>query len=186
MLNPNTQMKYKHTAILLIAVCFVVLLAAGLHVQNDRSALGEQVDTSDFTLYEQLASYATLRVGEAAPNINFGGASSLYDIDAEEVLMVFWASWCPHSMEEIPQLNSWAAAHPNTKVIAISLDEEQEAFERAVVQYTNLLHYTDLQKWEGKAVQDYYIYRTPTLIRLDKDKKIVRKYTSTAELMQGE
>ena len=89
-------------------------------------------------------------------------------------------------MEEIPQLNSWAAAHPNTKVIAISLDEEQEAFERAVVQYTNLLHYTDLQKWEGKAVQDYYIYRTPTLIRLDKDKKIVRKYTGTAELMQGE
>ena len=81
-------------------------------------------------------------------------------------------------MEEMPKLNAWAAANPNTKVVAISLDEDQAAYETTIQQFPNIFHHTDLKKWEGKAVNDYFVYGTPTFIVLDKDKKIVGKYAS--------
>lgn len=143
-------------------------------------------DTDKEAFDKRMAGYAAMKAGEVAPNIVLGPKLSVYDLSAEDFLVVFWASWCPHCMEEMPQLDSWAAAHPNTTVVAISLDEDQTAYEQATAQYPNMMHHTDLQKWEGKAVNDYYIYGTPTFLRLDKDKKIVRKYTRITELTQGE
>ena len=142
-------------------------------------------DTDKEAFDKRMAGYAAMKPGVAAPDIHLGGTSTLYDIAAENVLVVFWASWCPHCMEEIPKLNAWAKEHPNTKVVAISLDEDKTAYDTAIEQLPNLMHSTDLKKWEGQAVQDYYVYGTPTFIMLDKDKKIVGKYASFNELMNN-
>ena len=133
-----------------------------------------------------MAGYAAMKEGNQAPNIIFEKqinsssalAVGLYNIKSEQTLVVFWASWCPHCMEEMPKLNEWAKNNPNTKVIAISLDEDKTAYENAISNFTNLSHYCDFKKWNSKAVKDYYIYGTPTFILLDKDKKIVGKYSS--------
>ncbi len=135
-------------------------------------------DTDKQAFDKRMAGYAAMKAGEVAPNIALGSKLSLYDLAAEEVLVVFWASWCPHCIEEMPQLDSWAAAHPNTMVVAISLDEDQAAYEAAARELPNLIHTTDFKKWDGKAVQDYFIYGTPTFILLAKNKKIVGKYSS--------
>ena len=134
----------------------------------------------------RMAGYAAMKEGNQAPNIIFEKqinsssalAVGLYNIKSEQTLVVFWASWCPHCMEEMPKLNEWAKNNPNTKVIAISLDEDKTAYENAISNFTNLSHYCDFKKWNSKAVKDYYIYGTPTFILLDKDKKIVGKYSS--------
>jgi thiol-disulfide isomerase/thioredoxin len=131
---------------------------------------------------KRMAGYAAMKEGEVAPNIAFEGlklkVKNLYEIEARQVLVVFWASWCPHCMEDMPKINTWALANPTTKVVAISLDDNKAAYEEAIKEFPNLDHHTDLKKWEGKAVNDYFVYGTPTLILLDKDKKIIGKYAS--------
>jgi thiol-disulfide isomerase/thioredoxin len=140
----------------------------------------EGVDKMAFE--KRMAGYAAMKEGEVAPNIAFEGlklkVKNLYEIEARQVLVVFWASWCPHCMEDMPKINTWALANPSTKVVAISLDDDKAAYEEAIKEFPNLDHHSDLKKWEGKAVNDYFVYGTPTLILLDKDKKIIGKYAS--------
>lgn len=137
-----------------------------------------QDETDKAAFYKRMAGYTTMKEGIQAPNITFTNNSTLYDIQSERILVVFWASWCPHCMEELPKVTTWAASNPNTKVVALSLDEDQAAYEEMIKRFPNLIHNTDLKKWGGKAVNDYYIYGTPTFILLDKDKKIIGKYSS--------
>jgi hypothetical protein len=49
----------------------------------------------------------------------------------------------------------------NTKIIAISLDEDKTAYQTAIANLINLSHYCDFKKWDSKAVADYYVYGTP-------------------------
>lgn len=143
---------------------------------NDNTA-----EKSEFE--KRMTGYQAMKIGSQAPNITFTNNSTLYDIQSKQTLVVFWASWCPHCMEELPKINIWAAEHPNTKVVAISLDDDQTAYETVIKEHQNLMHNTDLKRWEGKAVNDYYIYGTPTLVLLDKDKKIVGKYSKFEDLI---
>ena len=154
------------------------------YIDENYKALAAQCqDETDKAAFDKrMAGYAAIKEGAQAPNITFTNNNTLYEIQSEKTIVVFWASWCPHCMEELPKINAWAAANPNTKVVAISLDDDQTAYETTIKQYPNLYHHTDLKKWKGKAVNDYYIYGTPTFILLDKDKKIVGKYSSFAEI----
>lgn len=154
------------------------------YIDENYKALAAQCqDETDKAAFDKrMAGYAAIKEGAQAPNITFTNNNTLYEIQSEKTIVVFWASWCPHCMEELPKINAWAAANPNTKVVAISLDDDQTAYETTIKQYPNLYHHTDLKKWKGKAVNDYYIYGTPTFILLDKDKKIVGKFSSFAEI----
>ena len=146
----------------------------------------EVVDKMAFE--KRMAGYAAMKEGEVAPNIAFEGlklkVKNLYEMEAPQVLVVFWASWCPHCMEEMPKINTWALANPTTKVVAISLDDDKSAYEEAIKEFPILDHHTDLKKWEGKAVKDYYVYGTPTFILLDSEKKIIRKTASLDSLLK--
>ena len=106
-----------------------------------------------------------------------GKPFNLGDFKGKKVFVNLWASWCPHCMEELPKLNEWAVVNPKTKVVAISLDDDKTAYETTIQKFPALIHDTDLKKWEGKAVTDYFVYGTPTFIVLDKDKNIVDKYS---------
>jgi len=137
-----------------------------------------QDDTQKAEFENRMAGYAAMKEGNQAPNITLTNNQTLYDIKSEQTLIVFWASWCSHCMEEMPKINQWATENPNTKVVAISLDEDKTTYENTIKNFPNLLHHCDFKKWESPAVKDYYIYGTPTFILLDKDKKIIGKYSS--------
>ena len=137
-----------------------------------------QDDTQKAEFENRMAGYAAMKEGNQASNIALADNQTLYDIKTEQTLLVFWASWCPHCMEEIPKLEAWAKENPNTKVVAISLDEDKTAYEATIKNFPNLQHHCDYKKWESPAVKNYYIYGTPTFILLDKDKKILGKYSS--------
>jgi thiol-disulfide isomerase/thioredoxin len=142
-----------------------------------------QDETDKAAFDKRVQGYATIKVGNKAPDITFTTLDfNLHALAAERIIVVFWASWCPHCMEELPKLNEWAVANPLTKVVAISLDEDKASYETAIKKFPALVHDTDLKKWEGKAVTDYFVYGTPTFILLDKDKKILGKHTSLDQL----
>jgi thiol-disulfide isomerase/thioredoxin len=148
---------------------------------DEKYAATAQCTEEDEELKKRLAGYEAMKPGMQAPNIAFieelnEKIKDLYSVKSEQTIVVFWASWCPHCMEELPKINEWAKINPAIKVIAISLDEDKTAYQTAITNFTNLLHYCDLKKWNSKAVADYYVYGTPTFFVLDKHKKIVGKY----------
>jgi protein-disulfide isomerase len=81
-------------------------------------------------------------------------------------------------MEEMPKLNAWAAAQKDTKVIAVSLDTDLKLHQETIKQFSNLVHTCDYKGWDTEAATKYYIAATPTFILLDKDKKVLGKYSS--------
>lgn len=141
-------------------------------------ALQCQDDVEKSAFENRMASYDAMKEGKIAPNIAFEDQTSMYDMKSEKTLIVFWASWCPHCTEEMPKVNAWAKDHMDTKVIAISLDDNKAEYDLARKQLPNLSHHTDLKKWNGKAAKDYFVYGTPTFILLDSQKKIIKKGSS--------
>ncbi len=139
-----------------------------------------QCTENDDELKKRLEGYEALKPGNPAPPISLmsmeGKELSLFDFKQDTVILVFWASWCPHCMQEMPKLQLWAKEHPEALVLAISLDEDYTAFQNAIKDFPDMLHYCDLQKWEGEIVKSFFVAATPTVIELDKDRKLVQKY----------
>lgn len=137
--------------------------------------------SDDAALQNRLKGYETLQPGITAPNITFtpvgGVAQQLSDYSNTQVVLAFWASWCPHCMEEMPQLNQWAAAHPDIQVVAISLDTDSSAYQQALPALPNMTHTCDFMGWETAAANSYYIAATPTLFLLGPQNTIIGKYS---------
>jgi hypothetical protein len=60
----------------------------------------------------------------------------------------------------------------------VSLDEDSAAIQVSIRNFPDMLHYCDLQKWNGKTVTDYFVVATPSLFLLDKEQKIIEKFSS--------
>jgi thiol-disulfide isomerase/thioredoxin len=124
-----------------------------------------------------------LKVGALTPNIIISDSSGrnieLYKISSPKTLLVFYASWCPHCKELLPKLKGLK----DIKIIAVSLDTSRVDWLTFVkdnsLQYLNV---SDQKGWDGKAVGDYFIYATPTMFVLDRDKKIIGKPVNYDEL----
>ena len=79
-----------------------------------------------------------LSVGTVAPSFTLkdidGKSVSLSDFRGKQVVLHFWASWCPDCREETPQLKAAQAAADPSKVVfvSVSFDRKMEAFEAYV------------------------------------------------------
>jgi peroxiredoxin len=143
-------------------------------------------DADKIAFDERKAGYAKMKVGMQAPEIEFNDAQgtlkTLKDIRSDRVIVAFWASWCPHCSQEMPKLNSLIETKKGAKVLAISLDEDWNSYDQAILKLRNMIHYSDFKKWNEKSVIDYHIVATPSFIVLDKERKILGKYSSIEEM----
>ena len=154
------------------------------YMDENYKTLAEQcmdnVEKSEFD--RRMKGYAALKEGNLAPNIVYSDAKGvkqeLHKLKSPQTMIVFWASTCPHCLEEIPKVNLWAKNNPQTKVLAISLDGDAVAYKKAIVDLPDIIHSCDFKRWDGAAVNDYFIFGTPTYILLDRDKKIISKSSS--------
>ena len=79
-----------------------------------------------------------LAAGTVAPSFTLkdidGKSVSLSDFRGKQVVLHFWASWCPDCREETPQLKAAQAAADPSKVVfvSVSFDRKMEAFEAYV------------------------------------------------------
>ena len=46
----------------------------------------------------------------------------------------------------------------------------------------NWINLSDLKGWEGDSAQDYFIYATPTMFLIDREKKLIKIITEIEEL----
>jgi thiol-disulfide isomerase/thioredoxin len=140
-------------------------------------------------LQTRLKKYAELSNGKEAPEFEMtelnGNIVKLSKINSEYTLILFWASWCPHCAETMPEIQKIYTQKDKSKleIVAISLDKERADWEKAVKELNlTWLNCCDLKSWDSQAAIDYNVYATPTMFLLDKNKKIIAKPITLNEL----
>ena len=144
-----------------------------------------KVDVKRLALFEQ---YRKMAVGNTAPDIIFSNPSknvaTLKDVKAKYKLVVFGSSWCSTCVEEIPKLKNFYADWQqkyDLEIVFISLDTEKDKY-AAFTKDFPWINSCDYQKWDSKAVRDFYVFGTPTMFLLDANNTILVKPVSVGHL----
>ena len=157
--------------------------------------LNESSCTIDNNLAKQLETYRAMKKGNIAPELFFDGDNiangyvadnfprKLSDIESQYNLVVFGASWCLKCKEELPQIvtlyQKWKKEE--VEVVYISLDESKKDFTEFTEGFPFLSN-CDYKKWEGKNVESYYVFGTPTMYLLDKKREILLRPNSVNQM----
>ncbi len=154
------------------------------YVIKDDLCLDESTENS---IENRINQSKLLSIGTKAPSISMPNEKGqLYELDkiiSNKILLIFYASWCPHCKEIVPEISKIYDNRKDFEVLAISLDEKKEEWLKFIEDNNlNWLNLSDLKGWNSKAAQDYYIYATPTMFLLDAQKKIIGKPLTVNEL----
>ncbi len=132
-------------------------------------------------LEEVLASIKKTEIGKQAPEIIIPGEGTpviLSKIDKQVVMVLFWASWCPHCTEMIPEIKTIYQKYRSKgfEIIAISLDKVKAEYEEALNRGNfTWINYAELKGWDSSIANDYGIRATPTMVLLDRKGVIIAK-----------
>jgi len=114
-----------------------------------------------------------------------GDSISLTNITSKYKLIVFYATWCPHCEQLLPDLYQWYLNRDmDIEVIAVSIDENQDDW-RAFIEERGYcwINCNEPGKWDGKVATGYNIYATPTMFLLDKENHIISKPISFGDFI---
>jgi thiol-disulfide isomerase/thioredoxin len=155
--------------------------------------LNEGSCTINSDLARQLETYRAMKVGNTAPDIVFPNSrvnplndftiNKLSDLTSNYTLVVFGSGWCPKCKQEMPAIaQSYAKwKSQGLEVLLVSLDDDLKAF----YEFTSKLPFisiTDLKKWDSPIVKDYYVFGTPTMYLLDRNRKIILRPNSVLQM----
>jgi len=143
------------------------------------------------TLIRRMESYSKLATGMQAPDITIRNPQNqeirLSAIEKPYTLVVFWASWCPGCEELMPKLDKWYMSKAlDLEILAVSIDSVRTDWIEAIEKNSaNFQNGSDLKGWNGKAAGDYFVYATPSLFLLDRNRKILAKPMSFEDLLKA-
>lgn len=124
-------------------------------------------------------------MGKKAPDVRLHNADkskfyNLYDIDADFTLVYIWSPSCGHCTEENPKLVTFAKeyAAKGVKPFVICNDAESEEWVQYLKdnpEFAKLLNLSDSPGNRSNFRKLYNSRTTPTIVLLDKDKKVIGK-----------
>ena len=119
------------------------------------------------------------RVNTVAPNFSVSDDSHSVELSkfrGKVVLVNFWATWCAPCIDELPSLMELQRRMPQVSVIAISRDEDPDAYRRFLTKYhVDLLTVRDT----SLKVQDLYgTIQIPETYVVDRNGMLRRKFVS--------
>jgi thiol-disulfide isomerase/thioredoxin len=145
-------------------------------------------------LAHQFEGYRAMKKGRIAPEIYLAHGlyrlgqkteepEKLSQIHADYILVIFGANWCPRCKDEMPKLLEVYPFWKNLgiELLFMSLEEREIGFE-SQVQTHPFFTFCDFKSWQGKAVLDYHVYGTPSYFLLDKNRKILLRPSSIAQM----
>jgi peroxiredoxin len=131
-----------------------VFLAASLGAALCGPARG--FDVAEFTLESTGGEHVSLRKAAAG----------------KPVLLVFWATWCPHCNEAVPEINGvQSRLSDRLRILAIDFMESRGKV-KAFMKAKNVT-YPVLLDSHGKVARQYNVLGIPTYILLDKEGRVV-------------
>lgn len=134
----------------------------------------------------------TADIGQKAPDFTLddlkGAKTGLKDFKNKVVILEFWATWCPPCKTSVPELNELSRTFidKDFALLAISVDEGMnvkkkltEFAEEYGVQYKILIS-------DNLTSRLYGVTSIPVIYLLDREHRIVKKYTGYAPKMSEE
>lgn len=122
-------------------------------------------------------------IGSKVPNIVLesinGYSLSLFPINANLVLIDFWASWCAPCRKSNPAKVELYNKYKDEGFIifSVSLDQVESAWKSAIVsdKLNWNTHVSDLKGWQSKTAADFGVNSIPANFLLDRDGRILAK-----------
>lgn len=153
-----------------------------LHIAENYLDESCESDLVDLIL-ERMEGYKQMAVGMHAPEFTIADAGgrvfSSADFQQDYLLLLFWSSTCDHCYDMLPKFKAWyegEARGYELEIVAISIDTSTQAFMdyMAVNDYPWLTAHEE-RGWYGETASAYFIYATPAMFLLDRDRKIVAR-----------
>lgn len=127
------------------------------------------------------------QIAEVAPDFtvhNGAQAIQLSKFRGKVVLLNFWATWCAPCIDELPSLQRLQALRPDIQVVAVSIDDDADAYNKFLQQYSiNLLSARD--GTQGANLK-YGSVRVPETFLIDRQGNIRRKFIGPQEWTNSE
>ncbi|NYF80987.1 redoxin domain-containing protein [Granulicella arctica] len=121
-------------------------------------------------------------IGKPAPQFVIGDSSRTVDLSklrGQIVVLNLWASWCAPCVEELPSLLAMQQKLPNIKVVAISLDQDDDVYRSFLVK-----HHVDVltvRDPDGRINALYGTVQIPETYIIDRDGILRRKLVSAQD-----
>jgi len=157
------------------------------YVIKDDLCLDESKESSIKKMIEQKKM---LPIGATVPDFTLpdtsGNPVSLGKIKTEKILIIFYSVACPHCRSAIPRIAEFLKSHKNVAVVAVSLDSDKNEW-LGYIRSNNLnwIHLHDPKGWGGSVSSNYFLYATPTMFLIDRDKKIISKPITIEDLQKS-
>jgi len=130
-----------------------------------------------------------LKTGSQIPPIVYndpnGKPVDIKSYKGKYVLIDFWASWCGPCRKAIPEVKTLYTQYKEKgfEVLSISVDTDNSAWRRAMSE--EAMPWTQvLSPDKNKTLADFMIIGIPTLYLIDRDGKIVEKYTGFSQKLK--
>lgn len=132
-----------------------------------------------------------LKTGSQIPAIVYndpdGKPVDISSFKGKYVLIDFWASWCGPCRKAIPEIKTLYSKYKEKgfEVLSISVDTDNAAWRRAMSE--EAMPWTQvLSPNKNKTLADFMIIGIPTLYLIDREGKIVEKYTGFSPKLKAQ
>lgn len=117
------------------------------------------------------------QTGKAAPDftLNDGRAKAhLADYRGRVVVLNFWATWCLPCVQELPSLIALQKQLPQVVVLAVSVDEDEQAYRKFLIDHNVTL--LSVREGQSQVSEKYRTEQYPETYVIDRQGVIRRKF----------
>lgn len=120
------------------------------------------------------------KVGELVPDFKVldkrGRKIRVSKIESKYKLILFWASWCPHCTETLPEIQKIYKTYKNDdfEIISVAIDDEGQEWKKIIENHNYIwINTHEPDNGENKLLQEYGINETPEMFLVDKNLKVI-------------
>lgn len=149
----------------------------------------KDVEEMQRSMEAKIAASNLLKPGMPIPVINYpndkGITQAFKQYEGKYLLIDFWASWCGPCRASVPKVKKLYSTYKDKgfEVVSISIDDNKKAWEKAMIE-ENMPWQQWLSPDKNETMQKFLFSGIPTLYLVDRQGKIVARYTGYNENME--
>ena len=124
---------------------------------------------------KKIKSMVKYQAGDPVPDLKIANQTGhnvpVSALQGEMNVIIFWASWCPHCMREIPKLKElYDSMNGGLDVYAVSVDTSKADWINTIrAENLDWYNVNEMKGWESESLKAFGVTSTPTLILLDRN-----------------